>query len=94
MSQLNQSCTSTALIGWGSDETCDMRMVSQQSRDRTSQGAGAVTVNDSHLTQAGERSLIEKLVDRIDRFVGCLSDDVQLRLDLLTGGRKMNFSSA
>ena len=34
LSQLNEGCTSSALIGWGSYETCDVWMISQQARNR------------------------------------------------------------
>jgi hypothetical protein len=93
LSQLNERCTSTALIRRGSYETRDVRMVSQESRDRAPQGAGAVTVNDSNLAQAGQRRLIEKLINCVNRFIGPLADNVQLRLALLLGSREVNFRS-
>ena len=79
-----------ALIGWGGNETSDVRMISQQAGDRASQGAGAVAVNDADLAQACERSFVEKLIDGVDSFIGSPADDVQFRFDLLLRGREVD----
>ena len=60
-------------------------MTVQQTCNRATQGAGAVTVNDSYLTQTRERCFVEKLIDCIDCFISCLPDHVQLRSRLLFG---------
>ena len=76
LSQLNESCTSPALICRRGPKTVDVRMSVQQSPDRSTQRACAVAVNDSHLAQMCKRCFVEKLIDRVDCFVGCLSDHV------------------
>src|SRR5215467_6442939 len=93
LSQFNQRCTSATLIGRSSNKTRDVRMVSQQTGNRTPQRAGAVTVNNSYLTQTRQRSFIEKLVNRVDGFIGRLADDVELRLDLLLRVREMDLGA-
>ena len=93
LSQLDESCTSAALIGWGGKKTSDMRMAAKQAGNRATQCAGAVAVYDAHLAEARERCFVEKLIHRIDRFVSGLADDVQFRLDLLFGGGKMDLSA-
>ena len=85
MSQLNQRCTSAALIGWSGQKTRDVRVVSQESGYRASQRAGSVTVNDPDLTQTRQRGFVEKLINGIDCFISRSTDDVQLRLGLVSG---------
>src|SRR5689334_11054774 len=83
LSQLNQRCTSTALVGWGGKETRYVRVAVQKTSDGPTQGAGAVTVNDSYLAQTRQRRFVEKFIDCIDSFVSSLSNHIQLRLRLL-----------
>jgi hypothetical protein len=66
------------LIGWGGDKTGDVRMTVEETGDCAAQGARAMPVNDSHLTQTRKRRLVEKLVNCIDCFISRLPNHVQL----------------
>ena len=74
-------------------ETCHVRMVAQQAGNRTPQGAGAVTVNNSHLAQTRKRCFIKKFINCINGFIGRLADNVQLRSTALLHRGEMNFCS-
>jgi len=76
LSQLDEGRASTTLIGWRGDEARDVGMVTQQTRNCATQRAGAMAVDDAHLTETRQRCFVEKLVYRVDRFVGRLADDV------------------
>src|SRR6478672_10631103 len=91
LSQLNQRSTSATLIPRRGDESSDVGMVAEKTGDGATQCAGAVAVNDSHLTQTRERGFVEKLVNGIDGFVRGLSDHVQFRLDLVRRVRQVDF---
>ena len=60
-----------------------MRMIFQQFRDRSSQRASAVPMNYPHLTQTCKRSLVKKLINRVDGFVGCLPNHINFRAAVL-----------
>src|SRR6476660_4903894 len=93
LSQLNQRCTSTALIGWGGEEARDVGVAVQETGDGAAQGAGAVPMNDSHLTQTRQRCLIKKLINCVDGFIRSLSDHIQLGLRLLFSSGQLNLGT-
>src|ERR671927_1503879 len=91
LSQLNECCTSTALIGWGGQESGNVRVAVEQGADGAAKGARAVTVNDSDFAQARQRCFVQEFINCIDCFVSRLSDNVQLRLRFVISRRETSF---
>jgi hypothetical protein len=49
-------------------------MTGEQLRDCAAQRASTVAVNYAHFTEAVQESFVQKLVRKIDRFVGLFAD--------------------